>query len=199
MRVCILLILTIAVISTAVLPLRAETNPALPPVEVCIFEPVLIENISIIVPAVKSGPFINRSCRIKENLAFSSSLPASVQHEKKQDCPEAVARILAEMMSSYHSQTLPLTIFNGWQWEYTYSMCQFESVNYNLKNRGGCWEDCWEAALNASYGVSTLQWLEVTPSEIKPIKTESPLESDLKVKTFSSMRTRDGYPKERQL
>jgi hypothetical protein len=122
-----------------------------------------------------------------------------VEHKKTQDCPDPVARILAELVSTYHSQTLPLTIFNGWQWEYAYSMCQFESVNYNLNNRGGCWEDCWEAVLSVSCGTSGLQWFDVKNLEVTPAKTEMLSESTLKIKTFSSMRTRDGYPKERQL
>ena len=43
----------------------------LPAIETFVTEPTVIENVNIWVPAARSGPFINRSCRIKENLVFS--------------------------------------------------------------------------------------------------------------------------------
>ncbi len=171
----------------------------LPAIETFVTEPVVTENVSIWVPAARSGPFINRSCRIKENLAFSSVLPAAVKHQKTDCCPDKIARILAELTSFYHSQSLPLTIFNGWQWEYTYSMCQYESVSYNLANRGGSWENGWEAILNLSYGTIQLQPLDIESLEKFSVKKTTPAESIIEIKTFSSMRTRDGYPKNRQL
>ncbi|MHC4396865.1 MAG: hypothetical protein ACYS1A_14545 [Planctomycetota bacterium] len=171
----------------------------LPAIETFVTEPTVIENVSIWVPATRSGPFINRSCRIKENLVFSSVLPVSVKHQKTDHCPNQTARILAELTSFYHSQSLPLTIFNGWQWEYTYSMCQYESVSYNLAQRGGCWENGWEAILNLSCGASRMQVLELESLEKFNIYKVAPSESIIEVKTFSLMRTRDGYPKERQL
>ncbi len=171
----------------------------LPAIETFVTEPTVIENVSIWVPAARSGPFINRSCRIKENMAFSSILPASVEHQKTDNCPDPIARILAELTSFYHSQSLPLTIFNGWLWEYTYSMCQYESVSYSLAQRGGCWENGWEAILNLSCGTSRIQVLELESLEEFTVKKTLPAESTIEVKTFSSMRTRDGYPKERQL
>ncbi|MHC4737919.1 MAG: hypothetical protein ACYS9Y_03345 [Planctomycetota bacterium] len=171
----------------------------LPAIEIFVIEPTVIENVNIWVPAARSGPFINRSCRFKENLAFSSILPASVKHRKTNSCPDQTARILAELTSFYHSQSLPLTIFNGWQWEYTYNMCQYESVSYDLAQRGGCWENGWEAILNLSWGTSRMQILELESLEKFSICKVAPSESIIEVKTFSSMRTRDGYPKERQL
>ena len=178
---------------------NGQAGIELPAIETVVMEPVVIENISIWVPAAKSGPFINRSCRAKENLAFSSVLPASVKHQKTDHCPDQAARILAELTSFYHSQSLPLTIFNGWQWEYTYSLCQFESVSYDLGRRGGCWENCWEATLNLSRGTSRLQWLEVKSFEKFSRSKSPPSDSIIEVKTFSLMRTRNGYPKDRQL
>ena len=129
MRLKILLVLVFLTRGAACLADSGQAGLELPAIETYVVEPTVIENISIWVPAARSGPFINRSCRIKENLAFSSVLPASVKHQKTQFCPDQLARILAELTSFYHSQSLPLTIFNGWQWEYSYSMCQYESVS----------------------------------------------------------------------
>ena len=170
----------------------------LPAIETFVTEPVLIENVSIWVPAARSGPFINHSCRARNNLDFSSVLPAAIKHQKTDHCPDPIARILAELTGFYHSQSLPLTIFNGWQWEYTYSLCQYELVTYDLAPRGGCWENGWEAILNLSCGTSQLQQLDVESLEKFAVKKTLPVESTIKVKTFSSMRTRDGYPKEKK-
>lgn len=171
----------------------------LPAIETFVTEPTVIENVSVWVPAARSGPFINRSCRIKANLAFSSILPAAVKHQKTGNCPDPIARILAELTSFYHAQSLPLTIFNGWKWEYTYSMCQYESVSYDLPQRGGCWENGWETIMNLSCGTSRIQVLELESLEKFTVKKTLPAESIIEIKTFSSMRTRDGYPKNRQL
>jgi hypothetical protein len=168
-------------------------------IETLVTEPTVIENISIWVPAARSGPFINHSCTIKENQTFASALPVSVRHQKTDLCPAQIARILAELTSFYHSQSLPLAIFNGWQWEYTYSMCQYESVSYNLAQRGGCWENSWDVILNLSYGTSRIQVIKLESMEKFNVKKILPAESKIEVKTFSSMRTRNGYPKERQL
>lgn len=200
MRLKLLLVLLFSITPFVTCPAgtgRTEVN--LPAIETFVVEPIAFENVNIWVPAARSGPFINRSCRIKENLAFSSVLPASVKHQKTENCPDQVARILAELTSFYHSRSLPLTIFNGWQWEYTYSMCQYESVSYDLANRGGSWENGWEAILNLSCGTIELQQLEIQSPDKFSVKNSSPAQSTIEVKTFSSMRTRDGYPKERKL
>jgi len=199
MRLRFSLVLVFFILGAACLADDGQADFNLPAIETFVTEPAVIENISIWVPAARSGPFINRSCRIKENLAFSSVLPASVKHQKTQGCPDAIARILAELTSFYHFQSLPMTIFNGWQWEYTYSMCQYESVSYNLAQRGGCWENGWEAILNLSSGAIELKQLDIESAEKFNVKETIPAESTIEVKTFSSMRTRDGYPKERQL
>ena len=174
-------------------------SPALPALETFVTEPVDIENICIWIPAAKSGPFLNRSCHIQGNQVASFYLPASVKHQKTEDCPLQTARILAELTSFYHSQSLPLTIFNGWQWENTYNVCQHESISYNLAQRGGCWENSWEAILNLSCGLILLKQVDIESSEIFTIHKTISSESIIEVKTFSSLRTRDGYPKERQL
>lgn len=199
MRLKLLLVLTFL---TPFFKCLADIGPAevnLPAIETFVVEPTAIESVNIWVPAARSGPFINRSCRIKENLAFSSILPASVKHQKSDNCPDQIARILAELASFYHWQSLPLTIFNGWQWEYTYSMCQYESVSYDLANRGGSWENGWEAILNLSCGAIQLQQLDIESPEKFSVNNTAPAQSVIEIKTFSSMRTRDGYPKERKL
>ena len=174
--------------------------PELPAIETVLLEPIELENTDIWVPAAKIGPLINRSCRAKENCSYSFLLPASVHHTKTRDCPEEVARLLAEYAAVYHEKTLPLTIFNGWQWEYYYSLCQFESAAYDLPRRGGCWENSWEAILTLSAGSADFQRVHVAPSGNFPGKPDnSKQKSNIEVKTFSSMRMRDGYPKERQL
>lgn len=172
----------------------------LPPLETFLLEPITIESVSFWVPADKTGPVINRSCRPKQNCSFSSVLPATVLHTKSEPCPEEVARLLAEYTARYHEQSLPLTIFNGWQWEYSYSLYQFESVTYDLPQRGGCWEDSWEAILTESMGSARFRWLQIPPSDKAAGKRDGDAQgSRIEVKTFHSMRTRDGYPKERQL
>ena len=200
MRSKLCLIMAITMFSGTCLADNDQADIVLPPMETVYIEPVSIENISIWVPAAKSGPFINRSCRARENLSVSSDLPTSVRHDKTETCPPRIARILAELTALYYSRSLPLTIFNGWQWEYTYSLCQFESVTYNLAQRGGCWENCWEAIMNLSCGSIRLQWLEIESLDRFCVKhSDMPSESTIALKTFSSMRTRDGYPKEKQL
>jgi hypothetical protein len=172
----------------------------LPPIETFLLEPIELENISVWVPADKTGPVINRSCQPKNNCSFSCVLPATVHHTKAELCPKELARLLAEYTAYYHEQSLPLTIFNGWQWEYSYSLCQFESVTYDLPQRGGCWENSWEAILTQSTGSASFQWIEVSPLNKFVGKPDSGEQrSHIEVKTFNSMRTRDGYPKNRQL
>lgn len=184
----------------------SDDNPAgsnslqLPPIETCFLEPIELENISVWVPAVKAVPQINRACLPRRNCSYSSVLLSSVCHTKTDFCPEGVARLLAEYAACYYERSIPLTIFNGWQWEYSYSLCQFESVTYDLPARGGCWENLWEAILMQGVGSANLQWVEIGRSDDFAGKSgNSRQKSSIEVKTFSSMRTRNGYPKERQL
>jgi len=172
----------------------------LPAIETFCIKPVELENVSIWVPAAKSVPVINRSCMARTSGRFSSVLPATIEHTKTQVCPDQVARLLAEHTASYHEDSLPLTIFNGWQWEYTFSLCGFESVSYEVPGGGGCWENSFEAILTQSCGVSSFVWVRI-PSDGTPVRshTEDNAGSQIDVRTFSSMRTRDGYPKQRHL
>lgn len=177
----------------------AEYADKLPPMETFILEPVEIENVSIWVPAAKSGPVINRSCR---TTAGSSScvLPATVNHTKSESCPDDVARLLAEQIAYYHENALPLTILNGWQWEYLYSLSQFESKTYDLGDHGGSWENAWEVILTSSIGHLQAKWIPVsTSSDFKPKSDDKIQATNIQIKTFNSMRTRDDYPKIRKL
>ena len=180
---------------------RAESvSQLLPPMETFLIEPIGIENVSAWIPAGNSGPLINRSCQPKRNCTFSCVLPATVRHTKAENSPKEIARLLAERTAYYHEQNLPLTIFNGWQWEYSYSLCQFESVIYDLPQRGGCWESCWEAILTQSTGSANFQWAQILASgKLLGTQASKRKGSQIEVITFNSMRTRDGYPKERQV
>jgi hypothetical protein len=172
----------------------------LPPLETFIIEPIELEHISVWIPAAKAGPFINRSCLAKTDCLYSCVLPAAVNHTKTEFCPDGVAKLLAEYTARYHEQTLPLTVFNGWRWEYSYSLSQFETVTYDLPERGGCWEGSWEAMLTQSVGSVEAQWLQVSPSDETTYNSEiDKQKSQIEVRTFNSLRTRNGYPKERKL
>jgi hypothetical protein len=94
---------------------------------------------------------------------------------------------------------MPLTIFNGWQWEYSFSLSQYDTATYNLPSRGGSWENAWEAILTHSTGSLEGRWIRA--SDVDSIDAVPAAEqiSSIDVKTFSLLRVRDGYPKERQL
>jgi hypothetical protein len=169
-------------------------------VEILLLEPVELENICIWVPAVKVGPEINRSCLMRTGYSRSAVLPATVDHTKTESCPEEVARLLAEYTAGYYEKRLPLTILRGWCWEYSYSLSQFESVSFDLPRRGGAWENCWEAILNHSAGHIALQWARISDeNNFTAGPDDGTPKSNIEVRTFSSMRTRDGYPKQRKL
>ena len=119
----------------------------LPPIEVFCIEPVELENISIWVTAARVGPAINKNCQPQRNCQYSFVLPAGVHHEKTTLCPVETARLIAEHTGFYHKRNLPLTIFDGWRWEYSYSLSPIESGMYDLPQNGGCWENSWEAVL----------------------------------------------------
>jgi len=193
-------LLTVFVICCgAILANDERIDAELPPIETIILEPIELENISIWVPAAKTGPVINRSCQPKK-CSYSPMLAATVNHTRDDDCPEEVARLLAEYTAVYHEKSLPLTMFNGWQWEFSYSLCQFESVTYNLPSRGGCWESSWDAILTLSAGSADFKWVDILPSGNFLYKQLGDVQkSNIEVRTFSSMRIRDGYPKERKL
>jgi len=172
----------------------------LPLLETFIVEPIELDQLSIWVPADKNGPAINRSCRLRGNCQYTCILPAGVEHTRSKDCPEAIGRLLAEYTWPYHQDSLPLTILNGWKWEYSYSLSQFETVSYDLPSRGGSWENCLEAVLNQTRGSARGTWLYITQDgQFLDTPHENLTESHIEISTFSSIRTRHGYPKERIL
>jgi hypothetical protein len=193
----ILIVITLAVCMATV---PAEKNPAIQTfqtIETIAIEPIELENISLWVPIAKAGPLINRSCHIKESCLYSYELPSSVHHAKSENCPTEVARLLAEYVSACHERGLPLTIFNGWQWEYLDNLNRCESVTYDLPDHGGCWENSWEGILILTAGTIDFKWILNTVRE-KP--TNGAQYSSIRVQTFSSViRTRDGYPQKLQL
>jgi len=178
----------------------ASNSPQVPPIETFCLKPIELENISIWVPADRVGPVINRACIPKNGCSYLSGLPASVHHIKSETCPDKVARLLAEYTACYHQQNLPLTIFNGWQWECSYNVSQFESFKYDLPRRGGSWENSQEAVLTQSTGSADFLWVRISTANNFPDKPDNGMrQSSIEVKRFSSIRTRDGYPKKRQL
>ena len=179
MKICCILLTILAAIVFADMDEEptASVPSQLPPLETLIIEPIELEHISVWIPAAKAGPFMNQSCRPKTNCLYSCVLPATVNHTKTEFCPEAVARLLAECTARYHEQSLPLTIFNGWQWEYSYSLSQFDTVTYDLPERTGCWESSWEAILTHSVGSVEVQWLQIFSSK----KMESISDSDKQI------------------
>jgi len=179
---------------------EAGEGVSLPPIETFLPQPIELENVSIWVPAAKVGPLINRSCMAKRNCPYSCRLPANVSHRRTESCPEPLARLLAQYAAGYHQDSMPLTIFNGWQWEYSYSLCEFDSVVYSLHSHGGSWEYSSEAILTESAGSVQAVWMSVGPSgKYECESVGEPMKSDIEISSFSSMRVRDGYPKERDL
>ena len=149
------------------------------------------------VPAVQNGPFINRSCRARTGCTVSSNLPAIVIHRKTDDCMAYAGRILAESVWTYYKDSMPLTIFNGWQWQYNYGICQFKKSLYDLDRRGGCWETAMEAKLNCTFAGSKCNWLRINSDGSFSYKPAG--ESNIEILNFSNLRDRNGYPKNRKL
>lgn len=184
----------------------ADSDQAMPnsprwqPIETFLLDSIELDTVSLWVPAGRTGPVINMSCRPKNDCAYSCALPASVHHTKTEVCPKGVARLLAEYAAANHEKSLPLTIFNGWQWEYSYSLCQFDSVTYDLPEHGGCWESSWEAILTYSTGSADFQWVEVSSLDKPVLKSDKTgQKTHIDVRTFDALRIRDGYPKKRKL
>jgi hypothetical protein len=197
---CIAILLMCSMFVTATDNHGTLSSYELPPIETSLLEPIGLENVNIWVPADKTGPTINRSCRSRKNCTYACVLPASIYHTKTELCPKEVARLLAEYVACYYERNLPLTILNGWQWEYSYSLSQFESGIYDLSERGGSWENSWEAILTGSIGSAEFQWVQVSSSEDLLLKSDNnEQETNIEVITFDSMRIRDGYPKIRKL
>ncbi|HUW18899.1 MAG TPA: hypothetical protein VMW16_06315 [Sedimentisphaerales bacterium] len=199
-----ILCLVVLCMYSKILPAETEHStsnlPQLPPIETFLLEPIELEKVSVWVPAAKAGPVINRACQARGNSLYLAGLPVSVNHTKTESCPDEVGRLLAEYTASFHQQDLPLTIFNGWQWEYTYGLSELAPVRYDLPARGGSWENSWEAILTQGVGSVSFQWTRLSASGDSAGHSDGSKEkSNIELRTFSFMRTRDGYPKTRKL
>lgn len=172
----------------------------LPPIETLIAEPVAFENVNLWVIADEQGPITNRSCRMRNDCSSSVELKSYIEHTKKDTCPPSVALELAMYCQFYHQNDIPFTIVDNWQWKCDNILCQFDSSIYDLPARGGSWETCLEAVKTITSARGQLEWIDILDNEdfIETDDTQSQ-RSDIEIRTFSEMRTRDGYPKERKL
>ncbi len=170
------------------------------PIETLIAEPVAFENVNLWVIADEQGPIMNRSCYMKNNCSSSVELKSYIEHTKKDACPPAAALELAMYCQFYHRNDVPLTIADNWQWKCDNILCQFDSSSYDLPGRGGSWQTCLEAVKTITSASSQLEWIDILDNEdfIEKDNGESQ-RSDIEIRTFSEMRTRDGYPRERKL
>jgi len=170
----------------------------LPAMETILTEPVDLTRLSVWVPAKRAGPFINRACRDTHNHICIFGLPSGVIHRKGDGCPAGVGRILARYSFSYCHQDIPLVLTDNWKWDYNYSESGYKSAIYDLNKRGGSWECSWEAILNIGVGNFGYECFSIFPSGRLESQGRERTESRIEIKTFSSVRLRDGYPKQRQ-
>ena len=178
---------------------QPQTHPSLPPLETFVMEPMRLEHLAIWIPADKTGPTINRSCRTRTDCQYTCALSGNVEHSKSDSCPAPLARLLAEFTAPLNQDRLPLTIFNGWQWEYRYSLSQFEAFAYDLRYHGGSWENCLEAILHQTSGDVYGQWLRIGDDGNVQDDGACDWQSQIDITTYSAIRTRHGYPKIRLL
>ncbi|MCK5600465.1 hypothetical protein KAR91_01265, partial [Candidatus Pacearchaeota archaeon] len=187
-------------ITLAQAPTPNAVEDVLPALETFVLQPIAVENISVWVPSDKIGPIINNSCRPKAGCMSSSALGSDVKHSKSEVCLDGIGRLLAEHVSGFHAKSVPLTIFNGWQWEFEYGMGQYESAVYDLQRRGGSWECSWEAVLTRTESVASGNWMKI-PSDPESMQQRASegSQSHIEIRSFSLIRVRDGYPKSREL
>ena len=185
----------ISVIKAGINPDRQIEDDSIP-LETFIIKPFDLEHLDIWVPAAKIGPMFNRSCRPRLNCSYFAAMPADIRHTKKPGSLTQLARLLGEHAASFHKESLPLTIFNGWQWEYSYNLCQYVSAVYNLKERGGSWENSFEAILSITAGSADIVGMTFNRDGRFSFETVNPdQQSNILVSTFSAMGNRYGYPK----
>jgi len=170
----------------------------LEPLEIFVVGPMEQNHLAIWIPANKMGPEINRSCRTRTGCQYNCSLTGDVDHSKSDLCPDSLARLTAVFLAPLHQDRLPLTIFNGWQWEFRYGLSQFESVTYDLASNGS-WENCLEAVLHQGHCRGSGQWLRLGSDGPLQEDGVEELHSQINITTYSGIRTRHGYPKIRPL
>ncbi len=191
----IVLLVCISVINAGINPDRKIEDDSIP-LETFIIKPIDLEHLDIWVPAAKAGPIFNRSCQPRRNCSYSAAMPANIRHKKKPGSLPQLARLLGEHAASFHKESLPLTIFNGWQWEYSYNLCQYVSEVYDLGEHGGSWENSFEAILSVTGGNADIVSMAFSRDGQLSFETFNPEQnSNIFVSTFSAMGNRYGYPK----
>lgn len=171
----------------------------LPPLETFVLDPIDIKSVAMWVPADKVGPVINSGCsKTAGDRVYICQFPSTtVKHEKADDCPESIARLLAEASSVFYEDSLPLTVFNGWQWE-PLIIPVYEEVTYYLSGYGGNWESSWEGILTRSLGSIEGRWLKNLPCQVRVAENEKGIQSQIDIVSFTSVTTRKDYPKRRR-
>ena len=94
MKLTTFIIAIVLITATLGMDESTQVEVKLPPMKTLCIEPIELENVTIWVPAAKAGPLINQSCRAKGDCYYSFLLPALVKHEKTEQCPECLAKIL---------------------------------------------------------------------------------------------------------
>lgn len=196
------LVLSFIAVLTCISIIKAGINPDRQieddsiPLETFIIKPIDLEHLDIWVPAAKAGPMLNRSCQPRLNCSYWAAMPADIRHTKQPGSLTQLARLLAEHAASFHKESLPLTIFNGWQWEYSYNLCQYVSAVYDLEEHGGSWENSFEAILSITSGSADIVGMTFDRDGKFSFETVNPEQhSNIFVSTFSAIENRYGYPK----
>jgi hypothetical protein len=171
----------------------------LPPLEAFVLDPIEIESVAIWIPADKMGPVINSGCSktAGDRVYICQFPPTTVKHEKADACPDGIAGLLAEASSVPYKDSLPLTVFNGWQWE-PLTVPAYEEVTYYLSGYGGNWESSWEGILTRSLGSIKGRWLQNAPCEGQATENAQGIQSQIDIVSFTSVTTRKDYPKRRR-
>ncbi len=183
-----------------VLAANNADTPPIPAIETIIIDPIEMETAEIWAPIAKAGPFINEGCDPQLNCTFTFAAPPKLRHTRDPNCPPGLARVLAEYTAAASHSDLPLTIFNGWQWECLYALGPHQAAAYDLIGEGGWWECAWEGKMRIVCSSSALKTIRISEDgAISPPEEESAPTSSIELITFSDIRTRDGYPKEKKL
>ena len=176
-----LLLIVLAAVATA-----AENS-----VTTLITQPMQIRTQTLLVPAAKFGPEINQSCQLRSNQTFSCSMPAEVAHEKNEQCPNSIARLLAIKLNRRQKNSIPLTISNAWQWQFLFPIDQSQTFAYELASHGGAWEISLESLMTLTNAEITAKWQNI---DNRPDNSDPTYTSSVETKHFSSLRPRYGYP-----
>ena len=186
--------------SLVVLAANNGDTPLAPAIETLIISPIEMETAEIRVPVAKAGPFINEGCDPQLNCTFTFAARPQLRHTKEPNCPPGLATILAEYTSVASQCDVPLTIFNGWQWECLYALGPHQAATYDLIGQGGWWECSWEAKMRIVCSSTALKAIKISEDGRIVVPEEKPTQtSNIELITVSDIRTRDGYPKERKL